>query len=90
MLLFILGLFDILIGFALLTPNFFNPMLIYLAIIVLIKGGFSLIGSISQNYWFDWMGVVDIIAGFCLFFNLTIPYFWLLLILKGLYSILTG
>lgn len=36
------------------------------------------------------MGIIDIIAGVMLLTNFSIPWFWVLLMIKGVYSLLAG
>jgi len=87
MLLAILGFLDILVGISLVFPNF---LAFYLGIIILLKGISSIIGSFAVKYFFDIMGFIDLIAGLMLIFNLSFPWFWILPILKGLYSFVVG
>ncbi|MCD6478178.1 MAG: hypothetical protein J7K87_04200 [Candidatus Aenigmarchaeota archaeon] len=87
MLLLILGVIDILAGLCLLYPSLFSFMIFYVGIIVLLKGLMSFLSSVLNNYWFDWMGIVDIIVGVALLIGLRIPHLWLVPILKGLYSV---
>lgn len=60
----------------------------------LIKGAFSLLGSISSGYFFDWMGAIDLLAGIAVLFrgaNLLVGFFSMImigLIIKGLYTLL--
>lgn len=90
--LLLLTAIDILSGSVLLLNlNFFVN---YIAVILLLKGLFSLLSSLGIGYWFDWMGVVDIISAVALFlFYLGLPaaifstIAWII-IFKGSYSFL--
>jgi len=88
----ILSAVDVVAGGFLLVnaPVFAN----YFAFIFLIKGLFSFLSSWSMRYFFDWMGIVDIVVGvvfglmsFGLFFGFYSTVGWIVL-LKGIYSII--
>jgi uncharacterized membrane protein HdeD (DUF308 family) len=87
MILALLGLLDILVGVSLLFPNF---LAFYIGVIILLKGISSIVGSFAVKYFFDVMGFIDVIAGVILLLNFSIPWFWLLLMIKGIYSLIVG
>lgn len=87
MFLIILSLLDIGAAISLLYPNF---IAFYLGVLVLIKGIFSVIGSFSAKYFLDFMGFIDLIAGIMLIFSFSIPWFWILPMIKGIYSLIVG
>jgi uncharacterized membrane protein HdeD (DUF308 family) len=87
MILALLGFLDVLCGICLLFPN---PLCFYIGLIILIKGIFSIIGSFAAKYFFDFMGFIDVIAGVILLLNFSIPWFWLLPLIKGIYSLVVG
>ncbi len=87
MLLTILGFLDILVGISLIYPNF---LAFYLGVIALLKGISSVIGSFASGFYFDFMGFIDIIAGMMLIFGFSIPWFWILPMIKGIYSFIVG
>jgi hypothetical protein len=87
MLLIILSLVDIAVGISLIFPNFLG---FYLGIIVLIKGISSVVGAFASGFYFDIMGAIDLIAGILLLLSFNIPWFWLLPIIKGLFSLIAG
>jgi len=87
MLLAILGFLDILVGISLLYPNF---LAFTLGIIVLLKGISSVIGSFGTGFFFDFMGFIDLIAGIMLIFGFSISWFWVLPMVKGIYSLIVG
>jgi phosphoglycerol transferase MdoB-like AlkP superfamily enzyme len=62
MIILIFALMDLLGGLAILNSAFY-VLVLYLAYAHLVKGGFSLFGSILSGHFFDWMGAVDVIAG---------------------------
>ena len=86
--LLVFGLIDILVGVSILYPGILSSISFYMAVIVLLKGIFSFGSAALKNYWLDWMGAVDIIAGIVLLTGFSISYFWVLPIFKGLYTIL--
>jgi len=87
MLLIILSLLDILAGIFLIFPNFLG---FYLGIIVLLKGLSSMLGIPTGDIGIVIMGGIDIVAGIMLLVNFSIPWFWLLPMLKGFYSLIIG
>jgi uncharacterized membrane protein HdeD (DUF308 family) len=87
MILAILGFLDILVGVSLLFPNF---LAFYIGVIILLKGISSIASSFAIKYFFDIMGFIDMIAGVILVFNFSIPWFWLLPMIKGVYSLIVG
>jgi len=76
---------DILAGISLLFPNFLG---FYLGIAVLLKGISSMFGIPTGDVGIVIMGIIDIIAGIMLLLNFSIPWFWVLPILKGVYCLL--
>ena len=87
MLIAILGFLDILVGISLMFPNF---LAFTLGVLVLLKGIFSVVGSFASGFFFDVMGFIDLIAGIMLIFGFFIPWFWLLPMIKGIYSLIVG
>ncbi|NIO44795.1 MAG: hypothetical protein GTN36_04555 [Candidatus Aenigmarchaeota archaeon] len=87
MFLAILGFLDVLVGISLIYPNF---LAFTLGVLVLLKGTFSVIGSFASGSFFDFMGFIDLIAGIMLIFGFFIPWFWILPMIKGAYSIVVG
>jgi len=76
---------DILAGISLLFPNFLG---FYLGIAVLLKGISSMFGIPTGDVGIVIMGIIDIIAGIMLLLNFSIPWFWVIPILKGVYCLL--
>jgi ABC-type antimicrobial peptide transport system permease subunit len=85
MLLFLFSAIDVLTGITLIFPNILG---FYLGVIVLLKGLSSMLGIPSGDIGIVIMGSIDIAAGAMLLLNFSVPWFWLLPILKGLYSML--
>lgn len=89
MLLLLLGLFDVLVGFALLSP-IFSAIAFYLGVIALLKGLISLVSSFACGYYADFMGAIDFLAGLMLLLGFSLPLFWVLLLVKGFWSMMFG
>jgi hypothetical protein len=85
-----LGIFDFAVGFLTIWPGAIRNITMIIGIIALLKGISSLIGSLASGFWFDFMGVIDLIAGLALIFVWEVPYLWLPLFLKGGWSLLMG
>jgi len=88
MLVALLGIIDILVGISLIFPS--NFLAFYIGVIVLIKGVSSVIGSFASGFYFDFMGFIDLAAGIILLLGLSIPWLWILPMIKGIYSIIAG
>ncbi|MEM0473126.1 MAG: hypothetical protein QXF88_00175 [Candidatus Aenigmatarchaeota archaeon] len=96
-LLFILALSDIFSAYFLIK-GITHPLVITFLWIHSIKGITSLMGSFASGYYFDWMGLVDVLAAFIIllvslplvgvFFLKVAFYIGILMALKGLYSII--
>lgn len=78
---------DILAGVSLLIPNFLG---FYLGVAMLLKGLSSMLGLPTGDLGIVIMGIIDIIAGIMLLTNFSIPWFWVLLMIKGVYSLIAG
>jgi ABC-type antimicrobial peptide transport system permease subunit len=85
MFLLALSILDILVGISLMFPNFLG---FYLGIIVLLKGLSSMLGIPTGDIGIVAMGIIDLIAGIMLLTGFYIPWFWLLPMLKGVYSLI--
>ena len=90
MLLLILGLLDVIVGLSILFKEIFAGIVLALGFIALIKGIFSIIGGLMSKFFLDVLGWIDFIAGIILLLNFSIPFFWLAVIAKGVYSIIMG
>ena len=87
MLLALLSIIDIMAGISILFPNFLG---FYLGIIMLLKGGSSLLGSLTGSFTMAALGAVDIAAGLMLIFSVSLPLFWLVLLIKGVVSFVSS
>ena len=87
MLLFILSIIDILTGVSLMFPNFLG---FYLGILVILKGLSSMLGIPTGDTGIVIMGFIDIAAGAMLLTGFIVPWFWLIPLIKGVYSLVLG
>ena len=78
---------DVLVGVTLLFPNFLG---FYLGIAVLLKGISSMFGIPTGDIGIVIMGGIDIVAGLMLLYSIAVPWFWILPVLKGIYSMFSG
>jgi ABC-type antimicrobial peptide transport system permease subunit len=85
MILLLLSVIDVLVGISLMFPNFLG---FYLGIIALLKGLSSMLGIPTGDIGIVIMGIIDLIAGIMLLTGFSIPWFWLLPLLKGVYSLI--
>ena len=86
----LLGFLDLFATAMLLWPDLWADILVTLGIIYLIKGGISFVGSVLGGFWFDVMGIVDLLVAVSLIFAFEIPFLWVALLVKGLFSAATG
>lgn len=100
MFLALLGLLDVIAGIILGLSGFVSytesGFVFMIGGVLIIKGILSYLSGAAKGFYLDFMGILDIIAGsmlvlttwgIVLFF---FPYFGVLLLLKGLYSLLIG
>jgi hypothetical protein len=95
--LLVLGVLDLLAGVALavsgLVPMQASVFVLWIGILVLLKGLYSYLAAALNDFWFDVLGIMDIAVGVLLFLvysGLVFPFFFwigLALILKALWSI---
>lgn len=67
----ILSILDMFSGLILLTYgsiSLFHSFVSYMAAYSLLKGVISFLSSIGMGYYFDWMGIIDMIGGIALLF----------------------
>lgn len=91
--LFILALFDIASGILLyFHPAFALNLFIYFSIICLAKGGWSILSAIISRFYFEFLGILDVIVGVFLFMlsrGMSFSFFSIfgvIIILKGIWS----
>lgn len=87
MFLFLLGIIDILAGASMVFPNFLG---FYLGIAVALKGLSSLLGFASGDVGIAAMGLIDIATGIMLLTGFIVPWFWLIVLIKGIFSLASG
>lgn len=88
---------DILAGISILYPHSFLFGLLfyfYLALFHFFKGGWSILASLAGNFYFDILGIIDVVTGiamFALYSEIDFAFFWIIgviILLKGLWSFL--
>lgn len=89
MLLAVLGILDTVAAGALIIA-FPRAIVFWLGALILIKGISSVIGGAIEGWWFDVLGWIDLVAAVCLLLGWSIPFLWLALLAKGLWSIGMG
>lgn len=91
MLMQILASLDILAGILILFLDIApQQLLYYVGILMLFKAGYSFAMSIASQFYFDYAGIIDLLAGASLLLAWNIPYFWLFPLIKGIYSFVIG
>ncbi|MBI4020227.1 MAG: hypothetical protein HY367_02760 [Candidatus Aenigmarchaeota archaeon] len=100
MLLFVLGILDLLAGVILMAAGAFplteNGLAFMLGAIAIAKGVWSVLTAMAAGFYFDFLGIIDFFVG--LFLLLSVWGFYLdfffyvgiVAILKGLYSFFVG
>jgi hypothetical protein len=86
----ILGIIDILAALTIRFPEALAILSTALGIILLIKSISSFIGSFATGFFFEILGIIDLIAALSLLFGWSIPVFWVIVLIKGLISFLSG
>lgn len=87
-----LSVLDVVAGFTLVLSKQPGLLVKSLGLFSLLKGGWSLMSSFSANYYFDWMGWLDLVTGACLLltsFNIVFGFYsvvGLIQVMKGVYS----
>lgn len=87
MFLFVLGIIDVLAGVSLLVPNFLG---FYLGIAMALKGLSSMLGMATGDAMIVIMGILDVLTGIMLLTGFIIPWFWLIVLIKGIFSLVSG
>ena len=90
MLVGLLGILDLFAAAMIFWPGLWLSILFILGVIYFIKGAMSLTGSLLGGFWFDWMGLTDLLVGISFIFMINVPFLWVPLFLKGLWSVVTG
>jgi hypothetical protein len=88
MLLAIFAIIDMAVGVSLLFPNMLS---FYLGIISSLKGLSSVVGGVtSGEVIFLILGAIDLTAGLMLVLNFSFPWFWILPMIKGVFSLVSS
>jgi hypothetical protein len=90
MLLAIISIIDIIAAILIIFPGIFSSIVFYVAVLMLIKALSSLLGGLLAKDFIIILGLIDLLAGLMLLFNFSIPWFWLIILLKGVYSFIVG
>ena len=90
MLLAVISLIDLIAGVLLMLPDVFPQITFYVAVLLILKSISTLMGGLLERSFFVVLGLIDLLAGFMLLFNFIVPWFWLLLMIKGSYSFIVG
>lgn len=100
MFLVILGLVDIIVGIILGVSGFFDfvgiSIIFIIGIIAVLKGIYSVVTALASGFYFDLLGVFDIISGILIYLAYSgivygfFVYIGIIMIIKGLYSLVMG
>ena len=91
MILVILGLLDVMAGILLFFESTApGSYVTWVGFLVLLKAAYSIVTSIASKFYFDIFGMIDIITAFLMLTAFSVPFFWLMPFLKGIYSIFVG
>ena len=91
MILAVLGLIDVIAGILLFLESAApGSYVTWVGFLVLLKAAYSIVTSIASKFYFDIFGIIDLITAFLMLTAFYVPFFWLLPLLKGIYSIFVG
>lgn len=100
MIIVILGILDVIAGIAVALAQLFHltgsAFALYLGVIFILKALYSILTALAAGFPFDVLGWLDLIAGIVLmllYWGFPVSFaFWvgIIMILKGVYSILLG
>src|SRR4030042_5269255 len=92
--LLILAIFDIASGVLLyFHPALVPKLFIYFAVVCLAKGGWSILSAFVSKFYFEFLGILDVIVGIFLLMLYKgisfsfFPMFGIIIILKGIWSL---
>lgn len=79
-----LAVIDILAGIAIGGQTYlgWNPVF-WIGIAILAKAIYSLATSIGTHFYFDFLGWIDLAAAVIIFMNFSVPWFFLIMLIKG-------
>lgn len=88
MIVYILAVLDIIAGVAFGTMNSWtDKWLLLIGLVILIKGFYSVTTGLMGGWYFEFMGWIDIVAGILILVHVAWAYMWLIMIVKGIYSV---
>ena len=95
---FLFALVDIIGGLILISSfvSIFKILLFYFGWIIFVKGAWTLFNSFRTHFYFDYLGLIDVICGatmLLLFFGWSLSFLWffgILILIKGIWSILNA
>ena len=95
---FLLAIIDVIGGLLLILNSIsvFHTLLFYFGVIILVKGIWTVFGSMRKKFYFDLPGWTDTLSGVVMLlisFNWSLSFLWFLgiiILLKGLWSILNA
>ncbi|MBN2203079.1 MAG: hypothetical protein JW700_02765 [Candidatus Aenigmarchaeota archaeon] len=85
--LFLLGAMDVLGGILMFFPG---SLAFLLGILIILKAVSSLFGIMTGDMSIIILGIIDLASGISLILGLFIPWLWLIVVLKGAYSIVSS
>jgi len=89
-LLSILGLIETIVAIHLVWPFLPNEWMLYIAIFYFFKSISSFLGSFLMGFIFEFMGLIDILVAASIILAVPIPFLWLALLIKGMFSMFSG
>ncbi len=88
MILFLLGVFDIIASICVLL-QIVNEITFLIVMLLFFKGIWSVISSAAQKFFFDVFGWIDITVSLVFLLNINISWIALLLFVKGAFSVIS-
>jgi hypothetical protein len=89
-LLAILGLIEVIVATHLMWPFIPQDWLLYIAIFYFLKSFSSFLGSFMMGFIWEFMGLVDLLLVIAIILDINIPFLWLALLIKGIFSFVSG
>jgi len=89
-LLLIMGLIETIVAVHLAWPFLPESWLLYIAVYYFIKALSSFLGSFLMGFIWEFMGLIDLLVAMTIILAVPIPYLWLALLIKGMFSFISG
>jgi hypothetical protein len=89
-LLSLLGLIETIVATHLMWPFIPQEWLLYIAIFYFLKAFSSFLGSFMMGFIWEFMGLVDLLLVIAIILDINIPFLWLALLIKGIFSFVSG